>query len=141
MRLLKLGDFKTGMFGDNYNMYIDYSTTKNSHLYFIALNLLSVSLQSEDKNHTVIWTGTESRLAAVRVGGGSWVREGEGIEQEGGKRIQTHGCGQQHGDCWGGWWGELEEGTGEVNGDGRRLDLGRWTHNMMYRWCSIELYT
>ena len=33
-------------------------------------------------------------------------------------------------------WGEVEEGKGGINGDGRRLDLGYRTHNiqmMCYR--------
>ena len=38
-------------------------------------------------------------------------------------------------------WGEVKEGTGKINGDGRGLDLGWWTHNTIYRWCIIELYT
>ena len=37
--------------------------------------------------------------------------------------------------------GEVEDGIGGINDDGRRIDLGWWTHNMMYRWCVIELYT
>ena len=37
--------------------------------------------------------------------------------------------------------GRVEEGNGGVNGDGRRLDLGWWAHNALYRWCIIELYT
>ena len=36
---------------------------------------------------------------------------------------------------------EVEEGKGGVNGDGRRPDLGWQTHNTIYRWCIIELYT
>ena len=32
-------------------------------------------------------------------------------------------------------------GKGEINGDRRRLDLGWWTHNTIYRWCIIKLYT
>ena len=31
-------------------------------------------------------------------------------------------------------------GYGGLNGDGRRLDLGWWTHSTIYRWCVIELY-
>ena len=38
-------------------------------------------------------------------------------------------------------WGEVEEGTGGLNGVGRRLDLRWYTHNTMYRRCVIELYT
>ena len=37
-------------------------------------------------------------------------------------------------------WGEVED-KGERNGDGRRLDLGWWTHNAIYRGCMIEFYT
>ena len=36
--------------------------------------------------------------------------------------------------------GELEEGKMEVNGDGKRLDLGWWTHNTVHRWCIVKLY-
>ena len=31
-------------------------------------------------------------------------------------------------------------GKGGIDGDGRRLDLGWWTHNTIYSWCVIELY-
>ena len=46
------------------------------------------------------------------------------------------------------WWlpeekgvGEVEEGKEGIHGDGKRLDLGWWTHNTIYRWCITELYT
>ena len=46
------------------------------------------------------------------------------------------------------WWlsetkgvGEVEEGTGKIDGNGRRLDLGLWTHSTVYRWYIMELYT
>ena len=38
-------------------------------------------------------------------------------------------------------WKEVEEGIGRTNGDGRRLDVGWRTHNMIYRCSVIELYT
>ena len=34
----------------------------------------------------------------------------------------------------------LKRGRG-INGDGKRLDLGWRTHNAIYRWYIIELYT
>ena len=33
------------------------------------------------------------------------------------------------------------EGYGGINGDGRRLDLGWWTHSTVHRWCVVELCT
>ena len=39
------------------------------------------------------------------------------------------------------WWGEVEESKGRINGDRRRLYLEWWTHNTIYKWCIIELYT
>ena len=38
-------------------------------------------------------------------------------------------------------WRKLEDGLEEINVDGWRLDLEWWTHNTMYRWYVIELYT
>ena len=32
-----------------------------------------------------------------------------------------------------GGWGDVEDGKGGINGDGRRLDLGWRTHNTIYR--------
>lgn len=41
------------------------------------------------------------------------------------KSSFTRGHGQQCGDCQGeGGQGEVEEGKGEINGDGQRLDFG-----------------
>ena len=37
--------------------------------------------------------------------------------------------------------GQIGEGKGGTNGGGRRLNLSWWTHNTIYRWCTIELYT
>ena len=36
-------------------------------------------------------------------------------------------------------WGNRKGWRG-INGGGRRLDLGRWTHKTTYRWCVAELY-
>ena len=36
---------------------------------------------------------------------------------------------------------EVEERKERIKGDGRRLDLGWWTLNTIYRWCIIKLYT
>ena len=33
------------------------------------------------------------------------------------------------------------EGKWGINGDRWRLDLGWWTHNIIYSWCVVELYT
>lgn len=55
---------------------------------------------------------------------------------------------QQQGDCQReSEAGETEEGMGlgggrgGINGDGQRLHLGCWTHNTVYRWCTLKLYT
>ena len=37
--------------------------------------------------------------------------------------------------------GEGRRGYGEINNEGRRLELGWWTHNTLYRGCTIELCT
>ena len=45
------------------------------------------------------------------------------------------------------WWLPGRGGVGGgggyagINGDGRRLDLGWWTHNIVCRWCVVELCT
>lgn len=38
-------------------------------------------------------------------------------------------------------WREVNEGKGGLNGDGKRLDLGWYRHNTLYRCCIIEMYT
>ena len=63
--------------------------------------------------------------------------KGENIIER--KRKRTHRRRQQSGDSRGkGSWEEVEEGTGGINGDGRRRDLRWWTHNTLDRWCIIE---
>ena len=47
--------------------------------------------------------------------------EVEGLNKKN-KREKTQGEGQQGGDCQG--EGRGEDGHGQINGDGRRLDLG-----------------
>ena len=36
-------------------------------------------------------------------------------------------------------WGGVKSKGGQLSGD-RRFDIGCWTHNVMYRWCTIQLY-
>ena len=42
-----------------------------------------------------------------------------------------------------GWGGSnvVKDKGGPIYVDGRRFDFRWWTHNAIYRWCTIELYT
>ena len=97
--------------------------------------------QNELKSKTE--TNSESRLTAVGGRGWGLGREGGDIELKKKKKTRKN---SSTGTVWwllrrgpGGRW--KREGRRGVNGDGRILDLGWWTHSTVYRWCVVGLCT
>ena len=59
-----------------------------------------------------------------------------GLSKKKSSWTQTTVCWLPQGD---GRWREKKV-NGRINGDGRTLDLGWWTHNTIHRWRIVELY-